>query len=72
VDLVLIELDGVDLLRHRTILGLLWLQTHFEPSAWDVICSGSARLSTATRQELIRDAEAAGLQLCCLAAPLEC
>ena len=71
VDLVLLELDGAYLLQHRSILGLLWLQTHFEPSAWDLICSGSLRLSAATRLELCRDAEAAGLRLSCLTAPLQ-
>jgi hypothetical protein len=71
VDLVLLELDGAFLLQHRSTIGLLWLQTHFEPSAWDLICSGSLRLSAATRQDLCRDAEDAGLQLSCLAAPLQ-
>lgn len=70
MDLVLLELDSAFLLQPRSVLGLLWLQTHFEPSAWDRIAAGSLRLSAVTRQELCRDALAAGLQLSCLAAPL--
>lgn len=70
VDLVLLELDGAYLLQPRSILGVLWLQTHFEPTAWDRIAAGSLRLSAATRQDLCRDAQAAGLQLSCLATPL--
>jgi hypothetical protein len=70
VDLALLELDGAVLLQPCSILGLLWLQTHFEPGSWDLICSGSVRLSAASRHHLCSDALAAGLQLSCLSAPL--
>ena len=68
-DLALLELKGSYLLQPRSIVGLLWLQTHFEPQSWDLICSGNVRLSAATRPELCADAQRAGLQLSCLAAP---
>ena len=70
MDLVLLELGTSFVLQPRSVVGLLWLQTHFEPSAWDLICSGSVRLSAATRQQLCGDAEAAGLRLSCLCQPI--
>jgi len=68
-DLALLELEGFYLMQPRSIVGLLWLQTHFEPQSWDLICSGNVRLSAATRSALCADAQRAGLQLSCLAAP---
>ena len=68
-DLALLELDGSYLLQPRSIVGLLWLQTHFEPQSWDLICSGNVRLSAGTRSALCADAQSAGLHLSCLAEP---
>jgi hypothetical protein len=47
----------------RSALGLLWLQTHFEPQTWDLICEGRVRLSAASIHPLCADAVAAGLEL---------
>ena len=68
-DLALIELGPSFRLEPKSLLGLLWLQTHFESQSWDLICSGQARLSAGTRVALCSDAAAAGLQVSCLAAP---
>ncbi|MEB3296839.1 MAG: hypothetical protein VKL23_04820 [Cyanobacteriota bacterium] len=46
-----------------SVHGLLWLQTHFETSQWDSLCSGRARLHTDGVNELCRDARDAGLQV---------
>lgn len=70
VDLALIEVGSSYRLEHQSIVGLLWLQTHFGPESWDLICSGKVRLSGATREALCADAAAAGLKLCCLKAPI--
>ena len=69
-DLVLIEVGASYRLEHQTIVGLLWLQTHFEPESWDLICTGRVRLSGNTREALCTDAAAAGLTLSCLKAPI--
>jgi len=69
VDLTLVDCGSSHLLQPCSILGLLWLQTHFEPDSWDLICAGKVRLSSATRESLCRDARAAGLQTSFLAAP---
>ena len=69
VDLILVECGASYLLEPRSILGMLWLQTHFEPDSWDLICAGKVRLSATTRESLCCDATAAGLRISCLAAP---
>ena len=46
-----------------TVHGLLWLQTHFETSQWDSLCSGRARLHTDGLNALCRDAREAGLHV---------
>lgn len=48
-------------LMPRSVLGTLWLQTHFETSTWDLICSGSVRLKAGSCDQLCRDALDAGL-----------
>ena len=64
MDLAVIDSGSGVSLQPRSVLGVLWLQTHFEASSWDLICSGQARLRVETREALCRDARAAGLQLC--------
>lgn len=70
MDLALLDLGQSIRLEPRSALGLLWLQTHFEASAWDLIGSGRVFLSRGSCQELCRDAEAAGLTLSCVTAML--
>jgi DNA-binding transcriptional LysR family regulator len=48
-------------LMPRSVLGMLWLQTHFETSTWDLICSGAVRLKVQSCDRLCRDAVDAGL-----------
>ena len=63
MDLAVLSRGNSVVLQPRSVLGLLWLQTHFESSSWDLICSGQARLRAETRDALCRDAQAAGLEL---------
>lgn len=62
-DLVLSEIQGGCRLLPQTVLGLLWIQTHFEASTWDLVCSGEVRISLPSSHALRRDAIAAGLQV---------
>ena len=48
-------------LSATSVVGMLWLQGHFEPSTWDLICSGTVRISSESSLGLQRDACAAGL-----------
>ena len=42
---------------------MLWLQTHFETSTWDLICSGAVRLKAESCNHLCSDALEAGLNV---------
>ena len=50
-------------LMPRSVLGMLWLQTHFEANTWDLICSGAVRLTSGSCDSLCRDAIQAGLSV---------
>ena len=52
-------------LSATSVLGMLWLQTHFETTTWDLICSGTVRISASSSAGLQRDAAAAGLTVQC-------
>ena len=40
----------------RSVMGMLLLQTHFETSTWDLICSGAVRLKADSCDHLCSDA----------------
>lgn len=52
--------DSVQLTA-TSVHGMLWLQCHFEPSTWELICSGQVRITSETGLELSRSARQAGL-----------
>ena len=62
-DITLTPLGDSYRLNPETVHGLLWLQTHFEPETWDLVCEGRVRLSAASIGSLCADARAAGLVL---------
>lgn len=68
-DLSLIPRGASLQLVPRSLLGMLWLQTYFDPSTWDLICSGEVRISADSSLVLQRDATAAGLAVERLQAP---
>ena len=47
----------------RSVIGMLWLQTHFETSTWDLICAGAVRLRPESCNALCRDASSTGLNV---------
>jgi hypothetical protein len=63
MDLALAGTGTTYRLLPRSVLGVLWLQTHFETSTWPLLCSGSVRLTASSTDQLCRDAEAAGLRV---------
>jgi hypothetical protein len=54
----------------RSVFGMVWLQTHFETSTWDLICAGAVRLKAESCDALCRDASTAGLNVAKLPAVL--
>ena len=63
IDLSLTPLASGYRVLPESALGLLWLQTHFEPETWDLVCEGQVRLSSASIGSLCDDARDAGLVL---------
>ena len=57
-------------LMPRSVIGMLWLQCHFETSTWDLICSGAVRLKGESCDALCRDASSAGLNVAMIPAVL--
>ena len=67
-DLALARLQRGVRLMPCSVLGLLWLQAHFEDRYWEPLASGRARLDRASADQLGSQAEAAGLKVARLAA----
>ena len=63
MDLLVERLGHSARLRPHSVLGMVWLQSHFEPCTWDLICSGAVRISRTPLETLCSKAEAAGLQI---------
>jgi len=61
MDLQLTPIGDSVRLAPASVLGLFWLQAHFEACTWDLVCSGNLRISQASSRDLHRDACAAGL-----------
>ena len=63
MDLVATTTDVLGLYRLtvRSVLGALWLQTHFPDSEWDALLEGTASFGLDCLNALIEDARSAGL-----------
>jgi hypothetical protein len=68
-DLTLIRRGDSFQLCAGSVFGILWLQTHFESSTWELVCSGQVRISAGSSVDLQDDALAAGLSVHRLTAP---
>ena len=47
----------------RSVLGMLWLQTHFDDDAWDFLSYGAIAISGTDAIDLSQDANQSGLQV---------
>jgi hypothetical protein len=72
VDLTLVPFERSVKLLPCSVLGLLWLQTHFESRHWEQLACGQTRIDRASAQQLRLDAERAGLRLSLLPALSPC
>jgi hypothetical protein len=63
MDLQLTPIGASVRLSPVSALGMFWLQAHFDTCTWDLVCSGSLRISGDSSQTLHRDACAAGLNV---------
>lgn len=63
MDLSLTGLGDSYRITARSVLGMLWLQTHFESEAWELICGGQVNLKSDCCDNLCSDAMEAGLRV---------
>ena len=63
MDLVATSTDVLGLYRLtvNSVVGALWLQTHFPESEWDALLEGTASFGLDCLNALIEDARSAGL-----------
>lgn len=55
-------IDGIKL-QAASVVGMLWLQTHFTNQDWEAIADGSATLSEPDAVKVANDADFAGLKI---------
>ena len=65
MDLVATSTDVLGLFRltASSVLGTLWLQTHFANSEWDALLKGEASFGIDCLNALIQEARSAGLSV---------
>ena len=61
VDLQLVVIKGKVFVVPQSVLGLLWLQTHFKDEHWDSLASGSVIINREDAGMLVIDAQSAEL-----------
>jgi len=52
-------------IQPKSVIGMLWLQTHFENDQWEALSNSTVIISEQNSQLLIEDATNAGLNIKC-------
>ena len=65
MDICLINIDNnsTKSIQPKSILGMLWLQTHFENDQWEALSNNLVVISQDNSKLLIEDATSAGLNI---------
>ena len=65
MDICLIDIDNKlnKSLKPTSVIGMLWLQTHFDNDQWDALASDSVIISNENSKFLVEDANNAGLSI---------
>ena len=65
MDICLINIDNNlnKSLKPTTIIGMLWLQTHFDNAQWEAISNNQVIISNENSKLLVEDASSAGLKI---------
>ena len=65
MDICLINIDNnsTKSLQPKSVIGMLWLQTHFENDQWEALSNNSVVISEEHSKLLIEDATSAGLNI---------
>lgn len=63
MDICLVNIDNNlnKSLRPTSILGMLWLQTHFDDDQWEALSNNAVIISEENSKLLVKDATCAGL-----------
>ena len=65
MDICLVNIDNKSnkSLKPTSVIGMLWLQTHFENNQWEALSNNEVIISTENSKLLIKDANSAGLDI---------
>ena len=65
MDICLVNIDNNSnkSLKPTSILGMLWLQTHFEDNQWEALSNNQVIISKENSKLLVKDAISAGLNI---------
>ena len=65
MDICLVNIDNNlnKSLKPTSVVGMLWLQTHFENDQWEALSNNAVIISKENSELLIKDATSAGLNV---------
>ena len=65
MDICLVNIDNNSnkSLKPMSIMGMLWLQTHFENDQWEALSNNAVIISKENSKLLVNDATSAGLNI---------
>ena len=65
MDICLVDIDNNSnkSLRPTSVIGMLWLQTHFEDNQWEALSNNQVIISKENSKLLVKDAISAGLKI---------
>ena len=65
MDICLINIDNNlnKSLEPTSVIGMLWLQTHFENDQWEALSNNAVIISKENSELLVKDATSAGLNI---------
>ena len=65
MDICLVNIDNNlnKSLNPISVIGMLWLQTHFENNQWEALSNNAVIISKENSELLIKDATSAGLNI---------
>ena len=65
MDICLVNIDNNlnKSLKPTSVMGMLWLQTHFEDDQWEALSNNEVIISKENSKLLVKDATSAGLNV---------
>ena len=65
MDICLIDIDNNSnkSLHPTSVIGMLWLQTHFEDNQWEALSNNQVIISKENSKLLVKDAISSGLKI---------